>query len=364
MGHRHLRLYPIQNGRTEKISPGQFVHLTPSIPEHHRSFSQPLFNPLQHPVPVLCPNQRSLCGSLVQSVAHADGIRRLLQQLHETVSDRLHRNHHTTGHTPLPGAAKGRTGNRPNRAFQMGIHIDNVMVFGSRQGLNSLPESGRRLVHIFRHRLGAHEGNGVDSRMSKKGVHRLLPPVHQIQHPFGNTGFCGQFHQPDGGQGRSLGGLQDKSVSGGQGEGDHPQRNHHRKVEGRDSRHHPDRIPHHLHVNPPGHLGRHFPLHQGGHSGGEFHHFDSPPNFSPGLAQGFSVFLRHRLGQAVHLLHQPLPKPVQNAYPLRYGFLLPRLEGSLGGLHRCVHIGLRGKRHLSEDLLRRRIGNRQYLPGL
>ncbi|CAB3396121.1 protein of unknown function [Kyrpidia spormannii] len=362
--HRHLRIHPVQNRRPKEEPLGQPLHGVPAVPGHDRPFRQPLMNSLHHPGPVFGANQGPQLHPLLQAVADPHPVPGFHQGLHQGITHRSHRHHHTTGHTALTRRPETRVPDGVHRPFEIRVRHHDVVIFRPGQSLHPFPRGRRRPVHVLGYRLGANKGNGIHPGVRQEGVHHLFAPVNQIEHPFGNPGFHGQLHQSHGSQGGPLRRFQHKGIPRRQGDGHHPHGHHHGKIKGHDARHDTHGVADHLHVDPPGHLGTYVPLHEGGHPGREFHHFNAAPHLAPGVVQGLAVFGGHQAGQLLHPLDQKLPPPEHHPGPLHHRYFPPGFKRLPGGPNRPVHIRSCGQGHLCQKLPGGRIGHRQDLISL
>ena len=93
-------------------------------------------------------------------------------------------------------------------------------------------------------------------------VDRLPRAVDDVQHALGKAGLEEQLGQPHRAQRRPLRRLEDEGVAGHDRDGQHPQRDHHREVERRNARAHPERIPVEVLVDVAAHAAQRATLQQ------------------------------------------------------------------------------------------------------
>src|SRR3989454_9475445 len=78
--------------------------------------------------------------------------------------------------------------------------------------------------------------------MSQRRVDRLARAVDDVQYALGESRLEKYLGQPLSPEWRPLGRLEDERVPGDDGEGEHPKRDHHREVEGRNPGADADRV--------------------------------------------------------------------------------------------------------------------------
>ena len=83
-----------------------------------------------------------------------------------------------------------------------------------------------------------------------------------------------------GGEGNAVAGLQHHGVSGGDGVGQKPQRNHQRKIEGRNDGANAERLAHHDFVDAGRHIFERVALHEHGNAAGDFDVFNAAAQFA------------------------------------------------------------------------------------
>ncbi len=78
--------------------------------------------------------------------------------------------------------------------------------------------------------------------MRQQSVHDVPVPVDDVEDSGGQTSLGKQLAEPDGRERHLLGRFQDERVAAGECDRDHPERDHHRKVERRDPDANADRV--------------------------------------------------------------------------------------------------------------------------
>src|SRR5690606_6082060 len=129
----------------------------------------------------------------------------------------------------------------------------------------------------------ADEGYGLDVRVVAHGIYSVHAAMDDVQHARGNAGFQRQFDQTHGDHGVLLGGLEYKGVTGGDGHGEHPQRDHRREVERGDAGADAQRLQQGVGVGTAGDVVGQLAQLQVAHGGGMFDHFQATEYIALGV---------------------------------------------------------------------------------
>ena len=121
--------------------------------------------------------------------------------------------------------------------------------------------------------------------MVEDRIHHPLIAVDHVEHAVGQPGFLEQFGQHQRGGRIALTGLENEAVAGGDGDGQHPQRDHGREVEGGNAGHHTQRLPERPAIDAGAHLLGELAFKQMRNAGGKLHHFEAARHFSAGVIQ-------------------------------------------------------------------------------
>ncbi len=105
-------------------------------------------------------------------------------------------------------------------------------------------------VDVSRHRSRPYEADSAHLRVLQQNVHRRLGAIHQIQHARGKSDGIDQLKDALHGERHFFGRLQDERIPAGNRIRQKPERNHRRKIEGRDCGYHSQWLPDHDLVNP------------------------------------------------------------------------------------------------------------------
>ena len=199
-------------------------------------------------------------------------------------------------HAALAGGAIARAHQRVGCLVHVGVGHDHHVVLGAAQGLHALAVGGAARIDIFGDRGGADKADRLDVGMVEQRVDGELVAVDDVEHAFGETGFLEQFP----GQHRcgriALGGLQDKGVSAGNGDGVHPHRHHGREVERGDAGDHAQWLAVGDGINARSDIAGEIALEQVGNAAGEFDHLDAAGDFAQCVVMGLAVFARDLAG--------------------------------------------------------------------
>ena len=141
-----------------------------------------------------------------------------------------------------PGVAERGADDVVGRLVQHGVGHDDHRVLGARQRLHPLVVGGAVAIDVLGHRLGAHEGDRRDVGVLEQPVRRPRRAVDDVEDARrGSPASVSRSASSWAVMGRALGGLEDVGVARADGDGQGPQRDHAREVEGRDRRHHAQR---------------------------------------------------------------------------------------------------------------------------
>ena len=238
------------------------------------------------------------------------------------------------------------------------------MVLGTGKTLGPFQMLGGGAVHVLSHRHRAHEGHGLDVGVSQQGIHLLLATMDHLQQPRRGTGLLEQLRQAVGGHGVLLGRFEHEGVTGGDGQGEHPQGYHGREVERGNARANAQGLGPGVAVDASCHIAHGFAHHQRGDVGGLLGHFDTSPHIPLGILKGLAGFLAEDLGNLfLVLLEQGLVTQHQPR-PLGHRHFLPVSKGSLGGGDGLLHFAGGGRRSFAQHGLGGRVGHRDPLVGM
>jgi len=115
------------------------------------------------------------------------------------------------------------------------IGEDNSMVFGSNVGLDTLAISRPPLVNILTDTVRSNKGNRLNNRTIADKIYSLLASMDNIDDTGRDSSFFTKMHQVHGSTRITLARLQDNRVTTNNSQGEHPEGNHGRKVEGSDA---------------------------------------------------------------------------------------------------------------------------------
>ncbi len=140
--------------------------------------------------------------------------------------------------------------------------------------------------------------------MLEQRLHRVLRAVDDVQHALGEACLEKDLRQALAAERRALRRLQDKRVPSHHGEGEHPERNHHREVERRDAGADPDRIAVEVLVDAGRHVPQRAALKQGRRSAREVDDLDASADLAASLFEGFAVVARRDRGKLLEVLFE------------------------------------------------------------
>jgi len=140
--------------------------------------------------------------------------------------------------------------------------------------------------------------------MGNQRVHRLFRAMDDVQYAFREARFEEEFRQPYRAKGRSLRWFQDKGVPGDDGEGKHPQGDHHREVEGWDTRDDTERVAVVILIHATTDLPERPPLQEGRRAAREVHDLDAAPRLAARLIKRLAVVACDNRRQFVNVFVQ------------------------------------------------------------
>ncbi len=181
--------------------------------------------------------------------------------------------------------------------------------------------------------------------------------MNHLEYAFGRAGLFKQLRQSRRRQWILLGRFEDKGVTAGNGHWEHPQRNHCREVERRNTGTHTQRLGKRVGINFAGNILYGFAHHHGWNISRVLDHFDTTPDVAFRVFEGFTGFLGQDFGNLVVMFLEKCLVTHHQTGPLGYRNLTPCLERFTGILDRQLHFIICGTRHLRDHLVGSRIGN-------
>src|SRR5579862_7345307 len=116
------------------------------------------------------------------------------------------------------------------------------MILRTSKRLHTLALSGRSLVHVLGDGRGTYETDRRRFRTIQQGIDCDAISVDDVEDTGGKPSFGQQLRQSHAAARVLLGGLEDKRVTTGDRNGEHPQWNHDRKIKRCDADTHADRL--------------------------------------------------------------------------------------------------------------------------
>ena len=194
------------------------------------------------------------------------------------------------GEAALTGAAEGGVGNDLSGGFGIGVGQNDDMVFGAALALHALSARGAARVDVFCNRRRADEADGAHERMVEQCVDCGLAAVDEIDDAGGQAGFVDQFDKTRRGERNAIARLEHHGIAGSDGVGKEPERDHERKIEGRDDGADAERLAHHDFVDAGRNIFERVALHEHGDAAGDFDVFNAAAEFAFRFGEGLSVF--------------------------------------------------------------------------
>ena len=186
--------------------------------------------------------------------------------------------------------------------------------------------------------------------MIEDGVHRDLVALNDVQDAGRSTGLHHQLGQPDRNRRVLFRRLENEGVAGGDGDAEHPHRDHRREVERRNACRNAQRLAHRIDVDAgPGAFGI-FALQRVRDAAGELDDLQAALDIALGVGDHLAMLAGKQLGQVLHIgLDQALE--VEHHPGAALGIDQgPGLLGANRGLNREINLGDGGQRDASLHL--------------
>src|SRR6266403_2116516 len=120
-------------------------------------------------------------GALLDAGVHLERLR-LRHDLGYPLLGLTHQDGDRGRHAALPRRTEGRTNQRIERLFLVGIRHDDGVILRSHHALHALAVLRGQVVHMGADMSRTHEGDGGDVGMGAQGIDRPLAAVHDIEH--------------------------------------------------------------------------------------------------------------------------------------------------------------------------------------
>src|ERR1022692_1401744 len=179
------------------------------------------------------------------------------------------------GEATLAGASERAVADDLRSHGHVGVGENDDVILGSALALATLPLLARARVDVARDRSRSDEADGANFGMVDERVDHGLAAVDQTHYALGQSGFLEKFVNVMHGERDALGRLQNKSIPGCDGVGQIPERNHPRKIEGRDGGDDAERLANHHLVDAADNILEVVPLHHHGNAAGDFDILDA-----------------------------------------------------------------------------------------
>ncbi len=241
-------------------------------------------------------------------------------------------------------------------------HDDHV-VLGAAETLHALAVRAAAPVDVFGDRRRADEADGLDVRIVDDRVHALLVAVHDIEMPPASPPRSSARRGASARRDPALDGLRMKALPQAMAGASFPHRDHGREVEGRDARHHAERLAHRIDVDAGPAPSVNSPLSMCGAPSATS--TTSTPRWISPLASGIVLpCSRAGVGELVVMHRHELQELHQHTHaPLRIDRGPGRLR-RLGVGDGFRHLRLRGERHLAAQRAVHRLPNVREAPDL
>ena len=175
-----------------------------------------------------------------------------------------------------------------------------------------------------------------------------LAAIDQIDHALGQAGLFQQFVDVAHGERHALARLENECVSGGDGVGQIPERNHAGKIERHDRGGDAERLADHHLVDAAGDVFQVVALHHHRNAAGDFHVFDGAAHLGFGFGEGLAVFRGDDAGDVVDVLFEQHLQLEQRLDAVFGRSAAPFGKGGGGGFDGGVHFRGVGERNAGQ----------------
>ena len=181
--------------------------------------------------------------------------------------------------------------------------------------------------------------------MLEQRVDRDLVAVHDVEDAVRDARFLQQLRRVHRRRRILLRRLQHERVPTRKRRRPHPHRHHRREIERRDPRHHTNRLPDRVHIDPGRGLLRELPLQQGGDPAGELDHLEAARHLAHRVRQHLAVLGHQELRDLLLARMHQLADVEHQLRAFRQRNRAPRREGSLRSLDGAIDLLHRGQIH-------------------
>ena len=282
----------VENGRLHEVSCFIFRNArVASVEQNLRSLLLARRNQRLDSRLALRRDHRAHLHAFVEAIAHAQRRSRLGNRIAKSLLRFADRHRDGNRQAALSGAAKGAVADDLRGHLHVGVGQNDDVVLRAALALRALPVLTGARIDVPRDRRGTDKTDGANLGMIEQRVDDVLAAVHQVQTPFGSPMFSISLERPPHGERHALRWLQDKSISGGDGVGQKPERNHPGEIKRNDRGDHAQRLPDHHFVDAAGHVFEVVALHHHGNAAGNFDVFDGAAQLGFGFGKRLAVFL-------------------------------------------------------------------------
>ena len=126
----------------------------------------------------------------------------------------------------------------------MGVRHHDHMVFRPAQRLHAFAVLSPALVNQVGNRRRADERQRFNVWVVDQRFNGVFIALHHVEHAIGQACLCQQIRDHQRGARVQRAGLENKGITGGNGDGEHPHRHHRREVKRRNTGDHAQRLAH------------------------------------------------------------------------------------------------------------------------
>ena len=308
-------------------------------------------------VQVLLGDERPHLGILVGAGVDLQATGALGQTLDQRVGDPANRYRDGYRHAALARRAVSRAGERIHGLIQIRVGHHHQMVLGAAQRLHALARRGAGPVDVLGDWRGADEADRGDARIVQQRVHSHFVAMHDVEHAVGQSGFLEQPGEIDAGRGIALGGFEHEGIAAGDGDREHPHRDHGREVERRDARAYSQWLTHRVAVHTRAHLLAVLAFEQVRDAAGELDHLQAAGHLAARVRHDLAVLAGDQTRQLVVIALDQLLELEHYPCATQRRRCGPRWEGDLGRGHRLPDLFGARERHPARHFAQRGVVN-------
>jgi len=264
-------------------------------------------------------------------------------------------------HAALTSCTESSTSQLVEGSLLVSIREDGAVVLGSHVGLDALAICSGASVDVLTSGVGTDEGDSADARIIAEVVDGVMSTVNDVEHTIGETSLLSKASE-DERSGRSLlGGLHDHGVTAGVGDGEHPEGNHSREIEGADAGHDTKGLAIRVSVDIAGELLESLTLEVRSKTARVLDDFETTEDGTLSISNDLTVLSDNGIDQSLLVVADELLKLEHVALAHANGGVTPSRECSSGSISSGLQLLRSGLGNESSNLASSRVDNLEPL---